>query len=104
MDIDDLLTLAHVLNAHPVDLLVSAQAEDDEPYAVTPHLDTTVGTARDWIGGTAFLVTPETPMEFAVAVQSMPKERAQAASRAWFTPERQAEWNRQALKADQEEA
>jgi len=104
VDVDDLLAIAHVLSAHPVDLLVPAAAADADPYSVTPEVKTTVATARDWIGGTGFLVTPETPMEFALAIQSMPKERARAASRAWFTPERQAEWNRQALRAAQDES
>ena len=52
-------------------------------------METTANTARDWISGTAFLVQPETPMDFAVAIQAMPQGRAQAVSRAWFTRDRQ---------------
>jgi transcriptional regulator with XRE-family HTH domain len=100
VSVEELLALAHALNMNPVDLMVPADLGDDEPYQVTEQVNTTVATARDWISGTAFLVPPETPMEFAVAIQSMPKERAQAVSRAWFTPARQQDWNRQALEYD----
>lgn len=103
VDVDDLLALALVLSAHPVDLLVPGNAADDAPYAVTPTVTTTAGTVRGWIGGTAFLVDPESPLEFATAIRTMPKARAQAMTRAWLTPERQVDWNRQALEYDQQQ-
>ncbi|MCX4699520.1 hypothetical protein [Streptomyces sp. NBC_01373] len=101
--VEELFALAHALNIHPVDLMVPATAEDREPYQVTSEVTTTVATARDWIAGVGFLVRPETPMEFAQAIRAMPKERAQAVSRDWFTPERQRDWNRQALEHEQAE-
>jgi transcriptional regulator with XRE-family HTH domain len=103
VDVDDLLALALVLSAHPVDLLVPGNAEVDDPYPVTPTVTTTAGTARGWIGGTAFLVEPESPMDFAIAIRTMPKDRAQSMSRAWFTPERQRDWNSQSLQWERKE-
>ncbi|MEU0784170.1 XRE family transcriptional regulator [Streptomyces sp. NPDC006173] len=100
VDVDDLLALALVLSAHPVDLLVPGDAEDDAPYPVTPTVTTTAATARGWIGGTAFLVEPTSPLEFATAIRTMPRGRAQAMSRLWFTPERQRDWNQQAYDWD----
>lgn len=100
---EELLALANALDMHPVDLLVPADADDDSPYAVTTTTTTTARTARDWISGFAFLVDPETPRDFALAIQSMPPDRAQAASRAWFTPERQQKWNKQALDSERDE-
>ncbi|MER7838433.1 helix-turn-helix transcriptional regulator [Streptomyces sp. NPDC096040] len=101
--VEELLALACALSIHPVDLMVPADLADDAPYEVTSAIATTAATARGWISGTAFLVPPETPMDFAVAIQAMPKERAQAVSRDWFTPERQQEWNRAALEYDRQQ-
>jgi transcriptional regulator with XRE-family HTH domain len=103
VDVDDLAALAVVLSAAPVDLLVPGDADDGEPYGVTPEVATTAGTARGWIAGTAFLVEPETPMDFAVAIQAMPKARAQAVSKEWLRP-RADEWNRQGLEYDRRQA
>ncbi|WP_405671417.1 helix-turn-helix domain-containing protein [Streptomyces sp. NBC_01530] len=102
VSVEELLALAHALSLNPVDLMVPADLSDDEPYEVTDQVATTVGTAREWISGMWFLVPPESPMEFALAIQSMPQKRAQAVSRAWFTPERQMEWNRAALEYDRQ--
>ncbi|MFF3660058.1 helix-turn-helix domain-containing protein [Streptomyces olivochromogenes] len=104
VDVDDLLALALVLSTHPVDLLVPGDAADDAPYPVTPTVTTTARTARGWIGGTAFLVDPKSPLEFATAIRTMPQARAQAMTRLWMTPERQHEWNRQALEYDHRQA
>lgn len=102
VDVDDLLALSYVLNAHPVDLLVPGDVPNDAQYPVTPEISTTAGTARSWIGGTGFLKDPESPMDFAVAIQTMPEERAREMSRRWLTPERQQDWNRRALEHDQQ--
>ncbi|GHA63976.1 hypothetical protein GCM10010330_15990 [Streptomyces tendae] len=102
--VEELLALSHALSTNPVDLMVPADADDEDPYEVTPELTTTSATARDWISGTAFLVPPESPMDFAIAIQAMPTERAQEVSRAWFTPERQSAWNRAALQYEREQA
>jgi transcriptional regulator with XRE-family HTH domain len=103
VDVDDLAALAVVLSAAPVDLLVPGDTDDDVPYAVTPEVTTTAAKARDWIAGIGFLTAPESPMEFAVAIQAMPKARAQAVSKEWLRP-RVGEWNRQALEYDRQQA
>jgi transcriptional regulator with XRE-family HTH domain len=95
--VDELLALAHALGIHPVDLMVPGDAPDKEPYSVTPDVTTTAAKARDWIAGIGFLVEPESPMEFAVAIQAMPKGRAEAVSKEWLRP-RVDEWNRQDIK------
>lgn len=100
--VEELLALSHALGIHPVDLMVPGDAADDDPYDVTPDVATTASVAREWISGTGFLVAPETPMDFALAIQAMPKSRAQTLSRAWFTPQKQQEWNRQSLESDEQ--
>jgi transcriptional regulator with XRE-family HTH domain len=89
--VDELLALAVVLGVHPVDLLVPADVADDEPHSVTPTVTTTAGAARAWIAGEGFLTEPETWVELAEAIRLMPKERAEAMSRLWWTRERQDE-------------
>lgn len=54
--------------------------------------------------GTAFLVDPKSPLEFATAIRTMPQARAQAMTRLWMTPERRHDWNRQALEYDHRRA
>lgn len=85
--VEELLALAHALGVHPVDLMVPGDAGDDEPYNVTPDVTTTAAVARGWIAGTDFLVAPETPADLAMAIQAMPKARAQALARKWMTPQ-----------------
>lgn len=87
VDVDDLVALAVVLAASPVDLMVPGDVDDDEPYGVTPEVSTTAAVAREWIAGTDFLKTPETPADLAVAIRSMPKARAQALTRKWMAPQ-----------------
>jgi transcriptional regulator with XRE-family HTH domain len=101
---EELLALAAALDMHPIDLLVPADADDSDPYAVTREVLTSVGTAREWISGFAFLSDPQTPRDFALAIHPMSAGRAQAASRAWFTPERQREWNKRTLEWEVEQA
>lgn len=84
--VDELLALAHALSVHPVDLMVPGDAVDGTPYAVTPQVTTTAAVARDWIGGIGFLVTPEMHVDFAIAIQAMPRARAEAVSRKWLRP------------------
>lgn len=93
--VEELLALACALDIHPVDLMVPGDAADDEPYAVTAAVSTSAAVAREWIGGREFLISPETPMDFAIAIQSMPKGRAEAVSRDWFTRDRQQPPTRQ---------
>ncbi len=102
--VEELFVLAYVLRINPVDMLVRGDAADDEPYPIAPDVTTTVGEARQWISGTLFLITPETPMDLAVALEAMPKDRARAMSVNYFTPARQAEWNRTALEHDRHQA
>ncbi|MCC3652737.1 hypothetical protein LIX60_14950 [Streptomyces sp. S07_1.15] len=51
----------------------------------------------------AYPTPPESLAELAAGFESMPKERAQAASVAWLTRERMAEHNRAALEWDRQE-
>jgi hypothetical protein len=63
VDFDDLLALAYVLEVCPVDLMVSNEAADDDPYQVVPteRLASSgrvvpanplgSGSVRDWISG-----------------------------------------------------
>jgi transcriptional regulator with XRE-family HTH domain len=100
VSVEELLILAVVLGVQPVNLVVPPTAEDGEPYAVTPEVTAPAAVVRDWIGGLRFLVDPETPAELGQAVVFMPKDRAEQFSREWFTPQRQAESNRAALRYD----
>ena len=101
--VEELIALAAALKIHPVDLMVPGDAPDDEPYPLTAELSTPAAVAREWISGRAFLIAPETPMDFAVAIQAMPKARAEAVSRDWFTQDRQQELNRQALAWEEQQ-
>lgn len=85
--VEELFALACALNIHPVDLMVPSTAADEESYGVTPEITTTAATARDWISGTAFLVAPETPADLALAIRSMPKDRAQSVATKWMAPQ-----------------
>jgi transcriptional regulator with XRE-family HTH domain len=87
VDVDDLVALAVVLATSPVDLMVPGDAPDDAPYGVTSEVSTTAAVAREWISGTDFLTTPESPADLAIAIQSMPKARAQALTRKWMAPQ-----------------
>ena len=89
--VDELLVLAHALDIHPVGLLVSPTAADDEPYPLAPKVTTTAAVARAWISGMGFLSEPESLVDLARAVVSMPRERAQEVTKRWFTPERHPE-------------
>jgi transcriptional regulator with XRE-family HTH domain len=103
VSVEELLALAVALGVFPVDLIVPGEAEEEEPCSVTPEVTTSAGHARRWISGAAWLADPETPLDFAEAIRGMPQWRAQQMSRAWFTPERQRQWNKQALDWDREE-
>lgn len=85
--VEELFALACALNIHPVDLMVPGGAAAEESYEVTPEITTTAATARDWISGTAFLVPPETPADLALAIRSMPKDRAQSVAAKWMAPQ-----------------
>jgi transcriptional regulator with XRE-family HTH domain len=87
VDVDDLVALAVALATPPVDLMVPGDAADDATYGVTPEVSTTAAVAREWISGTDFLTKPESPADLAVAIQSMPKARAQALTRKWMAPQ-----------------
>ncbi len=92
--VDELLVLAYVLAVHPVDLVVPPEVDDDAPFAVTPGTTSTAGAVRQWVGGLGFIREPATVQELAEALRTMPKGRAEALSRAWFTRERQLELTR----------
>lgn len=76
VDADDLLALARALGVHPVDLLVSDEAADDEQCPVTPAETATAATARAWIGGYGFLAAPRNAIELAEALRWLPSQRA----------------------------
>jgi transcriptional regulator with XRE-family HTH domain len=99
VDVADLLALSYVLGVTPVDLLIPGDADDAEPYSVTPNTSVTAGAAREWVAG-RLLAAPKTPAEIAEAFRWMPKKRAQELSREWFAPERIQEWNRAVLEYD----
>jgi hypothetical protein len=89
VDFDDLLAIAYVLEVCPVDLMVSNEATDEEPYPVTPAKEFHAGSVRDWISGANVVLEPSavigpTPggMRFAHpskvmfdALEWMPKDR-----------------------------
>jgi hypothetical protein len=70
VDFDDLLALAYVLKVCPVDLMVSNEAADNDPYQVVPagRLASSgkvvpanplgSGSVRDWIGGQTVVLHP----------------------------------------------
>jgi transcriptional regulator with XRE-family HTH domain len=94
----ELLALAYVLGVPPVDLLVPADAQD-EPYDVTPRVTEPAAAVRDWIGG-GFLRVPANEYELARAIQWVPRKRAQALAREWWTPARQSEQVRQINRSE----
>lgn len=83
VDAGDLLALALVLGATPVDLLVSVEADHGQPYAITPEVTAETARVRDWIGG-GFLKQPQTAADLAEAIAEMPQERAERLAAAWF--------------------
>lgn len=102
VDADDLLALANALGVNPVDLLVSADANDSAVYYVTPKTAISAKTARDWIGGIGFLNPPNDPAELADALRWLPPHRAAVLNRSWWSREREAEQIRAHNKARQE--
>jgi hypothetical protein len=86
--VDELLALAAVLGAHPVDLLVPPDLAADEPYGLTPVEATTADRARDWIGGRAFLSEPETEAELFDAIRHLPGRRAALLYHSWHVKRR----------------
>jgi hypothetical protein len=51
VDFDDLLALAYVLKVCPVDLMVSGDVADGDPYPITATRTYESGSVRDWISG-----------------------------------------------------
>jgi transcriptional regulator with XRE-family HTH domain len=92
VDVDDLAALAVVLAAPPVDLLVPPRAGEDDPYGLTPEVETTAATARGWIAGVELLAKPASAADIAAAAQAMPDDRAEAHARAWATPGKVEAW------------
>lgn len=52
VSVDELMTLACLLNVAPVHLLVPVDVAEDAPYYPAPGFKTTVVEARSWIRGT----------------------------------------------------
>jgi len=84
VDFDDLLALAYVLEVCPVDLMVSSEAADGDPYPVVPTEQLDANSVRDWISGqTVVLGRAQDPDSIFVspskvmfdALQWMPKAR-----------------------------
>lgn len=102
VDADDLLALAYALGVNPVDLLVSADADDSAEYYVTPQTAISAKTARDWIGGLGFINPPNSPAELADALRWLPPHRAAVLNRGWWSRERETEQVRALNKTRQE--
>jgi transcriptional regulator with XRE-family HTH domain len=100
--VDELLVLAMALNVSPVDLLVPADAADDEPYVVASRARVPAGPLRQWIGG-HWLEEPQAAADLFETLRFMPKRRAAQLSREWFTPGRMREWNRRVTEWQIEE-
>ncbi|MGA5435453.1 helix-turn-helix domain-containing protein [Streptomyces cellulosae] len=83
VDVEELLALAYVLGVQPVDLLVPPTLDDNEPYSVAPEVETTAGSARDWIGGVGFLPSTDVA-DMARALQFMPKSRQSLVATRWL--------------------
>lgn len=94
VDADELMALAYTLGVMPIDLLVPNDAPVDAPYGVTPQVETTIATARDWISGVGFLTPPQGPADLATAMPWMPRDRATELTRKWW-PGWQADWLRE---------
>jgi hypothetical protein len=93
VDVDDLLALAYVLKAAPVDLLVSGDATD-EPYPVTPEIESTADAVREWVRGEEVLTAVQhpgspfaMPVDMLDAVKWMPKDRARRVTERYFEDE-----------------
>jgi hypothetical protein len=61
VDFDDLLAIAYVLRVCVVDLMISGDAADGDPYAITPTRTYTSGSVRDWMSGQTVLLHSYTP-------------------------------------------
>jgi hypothetical protein len=86
--LDELLALCLVLGVSPVDLLVPADLDDHQPYAVTPKITAVARDARNWFRGEAFLLRapkgkatglyepklPPTAADIAAFIQWMPDD------------------------------
>jgi transcriptional regulator with XRE-family HTH domain len=101
--LDELLALCLVLNVAPIDLLVAADLDDDQQYAVTPTITAKVSTVRDWIRGETFMLltykgeatglySPKgrpTAAEIARVIQWMPDDRGREVMQRWLEEEQQ---------------
>jgi hypothetical protein len=83
IDADDLMALSYVLKVAVVDLLIDKDATT-EPYSITPKLEYTSESVRNWIAGQdirlAPIVDPDSPFASPgtwmwPALEQMPSER-----------------------------
>ncbi|GAA4559491.1 hypothetical protein GCM10023175_67480 [Pseudonocardia xishanensis] len=75
--VDEFMALAVALEMHPVDLLVSADRNDGDPYRVTPGVEVSAARARRWIAGRGHLRDePSDLLDVARLIALMPKSRA----------------------------
>lgn len=95
VDFDDLLALCYVLKVCPVDLMVDKSATD-EPYPITPQLEFTSDSVREWISGQEIRLAPVPDPDsiFAEpgtilfdALQHMPTQRRKEVMRRWIDEE-----------------
>jgi transcriptional regulator with XRE-family HTH domain len=102
--LDELLALCLVLGVSPVDLLLPADLDDNQPYRVSPTITGSARDVRSWIRGEAFLVTykgeatglyrPEgrpTAADIAAFIQWMPDDRGREVMTRWLEEQKQYE-------------
>jgi hypothetical protein len=56
VDFDDLLAIAYVLRVCVVDLMITGDVADGDPYPITRQRIYTAGSVRDWISGQTVLL------------------------------------------------
>jgi transcriptional regulator with XRE-family HTH domain len=113
--LDELWALCLVLRVTPIDMLVPAELDGSQWYAITPLAAARVDTVRDWIKGETVMMQPyegraaglysaevrPTAAEAARAIQWMPDDRGREVMQRWL--EKQKQWEERKQQEEQEE-
>jgi transcriptional regulator with XRE-family HTH domain len=99
IDFDDLIAIAYVLRVCPVDLMISGDVADSDPYPVTATRLYESGSVRDWIGGqTVLLESYQEP-----GARFAKPDRSMFDALQWMPKARRAHVLRNVLHAEEEE-
>jgi transcriptional regulator with XRE-family HTH domain len=96
VDFDDLLAISYALKVAPVDLMVSKDAKDDDPYPLIPRREFTATSVREWIRGADVMlgavqgpdsIFADPDKSMSDALSWMPTERRKEVTRRWLNLE-----------------